>query len=418
MKPGSWPSTAVSPPGRRPEGAPLHIYFFHQAPIHIIPYAGIAAFARSIDPTIQTHLVLPPLSRAIDPLYLGQFSTVHHLPHCAYDKNLARGLVGVARFWRAAAAVPVEPDSLYIFADAEEPLMYQLFRKRLVRVPNVLKAKVQVTTPPLWLEDPRKRQLLRKTVLMMVYSAVLGEALPRMYLARPPHDSWAVVYRDYHDADLVYDTANAKRIDMREPSFVDLPYPGRFLEHAGRADAVGLPPGSILYFFNFDWHYDYLTEERFWEIQNAVLDAVAARWPGAPLYVKLHPMMTEDMLRHLRAPRWRLLRTDRSAEEVMIHGRSRIAAVYSTASTASLIGASLGIPSFVTYPLLYESEHVKTELDRYFEAPLRHLVRVHRRQDLGGGEASRASRDEAKAAETRWRECLTGLVLELNARLR
>ena len=86
--------------------------------------------------------------------------------------------MGVARFWRAAAAVPVEPDSLYIFADAEEPLMYQLFRKRLVRVPNVLKAKVQVTTPPLWLEDPRKRQLLRKTVLMMVYSAVLGVFVP------------------------------------------------------------------------------------------------------------------------------------------------------------------------------------------------------------------------------------------------
>jgi hypothetical protein len=348
---------------------------------------------------------------------LRHFSTVHHLPRCAYQKNLFRGLAAAARFWKAANGVRIEPNSLYFFADAEEPLMYLLFKKRLERVRNVLTVKVHFTTPPLWAEDPTRRRLVRKTLLMMVYSAILGEPLPRMYMGLPPFESWTITYRRYQDADVVYDIANAGRIDRMALSFVNLPYPGRFVDVSLDDGHFELEEGSIIFFLNPDYLYGHFTESQFWKVQNTLLDAIGSSNGIAPLYLKLHPLMSKSCLDRVTANGWQVLRTEQPAEEVMIQAGEKIAATYSSTSTASLIAASLGIPSFLTYPLVYESDQVKAEFDRYFEAALCHLYKIRQWEDLArcGRRYGKARRD-SEMERQRWLDCLGSLMAVVNSR--
>jgi len=91
--------------------------------------------------------------------------------------------------------------------------VHLLLKKRLDRVANILYVKMCVTTEPFSRRDGEKKLWLRRSIVMMTYSLLLGQRLVRMYRSPLLAEVWLPLYRPYHDADIVFDTALPESVE-------------------------------------------------------------------------------------------------------------------------------------------------------------------------------------------------------------
>ena len=346
----------------------MNLYFLAFAPIHILPCIGIARLAAETAPGFRSHLILPTSSYLdhVNLSYTKHFDAVHLLPSCPYDRNVLRGLRGALEFRRAAGAIPIEPDSALFVTEGEDALVTLILRKLSECVRNVQRIRYIVATPPYYTTLGVRLQV-KRTILIAFYSCALGLPLARFLTSKASREVGWPIYKMACETTLVFESANPARIREQATKLLGMPHPLRLLSPEDFSDSPTLPSGSILYFLSTENSVIGLDWAGYWKFHKAAFQKIQERFPDAPKFAKLHPLMREESLAGAGVAGWDPLSGKCSAEEILVRNRERIRAVYSTSSTAALIAAILGIPAYLTYPLLESPVWWQNFLEEYFD---------------------------------------------------
>jgi hypothetical protein len=394
-----------------PLGHELNLYFVSKMPMDFFPSLGIAEIALAVDPKLRTHLLLVGRRPNISATYFSRFTSVHYLPNCSYQKNLKRGLDGVRAFRRVAGEIDVQPNSLYFFYEASEPLAHLLLKERLDRIKNILYVKVSVMTEPFSRRNGAKKLWWRRSLVTSAYSLLLGQRLVRMYVSPVLTQNFLPLYKPYHDADIIIETARSHSVETVGQAFTHMAYPGKFVEQEAEESVPNLADQAVIYFLGLDYCHETIAESQYWSITNRMLALLESRYSGSPLYVKLHPNDDDASLRYLKAPSWRVIRKTISSEELFVRNRRRIRAIYSSSSASSMIAAGFGIPAYVTYPLVHGTGPLRQLMDDYFSPLSDKLFTVREWHDLTNINGPRKSDPRREEGELeRWRGCIEALL--------
>ncbi len=389
----------------------MNLYFLAFAPIHILPCLGIAQLAAEIAPGFRSHLVLPNNSY-LDHVNLSgtnHFDAVHLLPSCPYDRNVLRGLRGALEFRRAAETIPIEPDSALFVTEGEDALATLILNKLSEGVRNVQRIRYIVATPPYY-TTIGVRLHVRRTILTAFYSCALRLPLARFLTSKDSREVGWPVYKMACETTLAFESTNLARI--REPAtrLLRMPHPLRLLSSEDFPDSPTLPPGSVIYFLSTENSVIGLDWAGYWKFHKAVFQKIEEHYPDAPKFAKLHPLMREESLAGAGVAEWDPL-SGNTAEEILVRNRARIRAVYSTSSTAALIAAILGIPAYLTYPLLESPIWWQNFLEEYFDIRPPMLRIVKQWDELVDGNMQPGPLDPVKDEGGRadWEAFLAGL---------
>ncbi len=390
----------------------MNFYFFAFVPFQIIPCLGIAQIAKSVNPSVKTTLIIAdhPYVKDVQLDYINQFDSVYRLPYCYYEKNIFRGVFQAWKFWNAIKKVPIEPNSIFSFVIGGE-LVHLLYRRRIEKIPNVLKVRLYHATSIWGKKNKNTRLILIRTILTMFYSCLAGGPMVKVYGDPKRRGMIDWDFRNYQDVDIIFDTVNTEFIETAKNKFENMPYPGKFINLPQKENHIELPKNAIIYFLSTDYWLGALGETQYWQYHNKILDNIARENKDCPLYVKLHFLEPEESLKNIKINNYKAINKKYSAEEIYLYNKEKIKAVYSMSSTACLNASYFGIPSFVTYPLLPASTYVKEAWDIYFSSAPKFFSRIKNWQEFEKiSNISPNNKFSYSDEQARWEECIRAII--------
>lgn len=274
--------------------------------------------------------------------YYHFFNKVHQLPYCDTGRSFVKGYRDCYRYLKAVQKCEISPKSI-VFCCEMNYLVHILLWKS-IRKKYAKKDVLLVSCNPY--VDIKNGSVLNKkaTALMNLYSLPLARIPVRLYMDRETKFNLGRRLTNLQDVSIFIEHAADSNGCV---AFNNLPFPAEFLNPTCFENSkIQVENNTVLLLLDSTVsEYGFCEESHYLDTANNLAKLIVHNNPQCPLYIKLHPESSDSYLDKIQVPA-KVIDKNYSAEEIYLANKTKIKAVYSTASTAILTASWLGIRGF------------------------------------------------------------------------